>query len=85
MLQPGEWNEVIKAIDFSTLQHLSFEGSNFSQTQLELLVDRFDQNFGTSPPLSSLSLCHTDVGDGIDTGLFEKLLNRVPLVNVLGN
>jgi hypothetical protein len=85
VLQPGEWKEVIEAIDLSTLQHLSFEGSNFSQTQFGLLVDRFfDQDFRTSSPLSSLNLCHTDVDCGADTQMLcEKLRNKVPPVSVL--
>ncbi|KAI8355774.1 hypothetical protein B0O80DRAFT_447901 [Mortierella sp. GBAus27b] len=39
MFQPEDWQLIIRALEFSSLRRLSFENSNFSSAELDLLID----------------------------------------------
>jgi len=54
--QPQDWEAVIEAIDFSTLQELHFDNCNFSQVQLKLLADRIADSKAMLLPLKLLNL-----------------------------
>ncbi|KAG0220710.1 hypothetical protein BGX31_010680 [Mortierella sp. GBA43] len=85
ILEPEGWKTVIEAIDLSTLQRLSFEGSNFSKTELILLVDRFPDHGSATLPLTSLDLRDTDAADDIGTRpLYERLQKEAPGVKIIG-
>ncbi|KAG0231769.1 hypothetical protein BGX31_005357 [Mortierella sp. GBA43] len=80
ILKQQEWEAVIEGIDTLVIQQLSFEGSNFSQTELKLLVDRFPaQDLAASPLLSSLDIRDTDITNDTNTrALCETLQKKAP-------
>ncbi|KAG0218812.1 hypothetical protein BGX31_011495 [Mortierella sp. GBA43] len=82
-LQPGEWWSVIKAIDFSELQILSFWNSNFSLMELKLLIDCIPDNNNDIPvPLMTLDLKLTPIYDSGLIPLLQELRRKAPSVTV---
>ncbi|KAG0352228.1 hypothetical protein BGZ54_002896, partial [Gamsiella multidivaricata] len=78
-LKPLDWKAVINSIDFSALETLSFNGSNFSLDQLRILVDRVTNNNNSTIILKMLDLRGTELAKLRDSdtlwqliGAFEK-------------
>ncbi|KAG0221383.1 hypothetical protein BGX31_009934 [Mortierella sp. GBA43] len=86
ILRPEEWGAVIKALDFSTLEVLSFAISNFSGEQLKLLVDRVPDSANETVPLRMLSVGESDVVKKADPRVLEGMLGilreKVPLISI---
>jgi hypothetical protein len=86
ILRPEEWGAIIKALDFSTLEVLSFAISNFSGEQLKLLVDRVPDIASETVPLRILSVGESDVvkkGDPrVLEGMLGMLREKVPLISI---
>lgn len=60
-LLPQDWKALIKAIDFSMLQWLFVTSTNFSQEQLDLLIECISATDATSVPLEILNLHGSDL------------------------
>ncbi|KAK3825452.1 MAG: hypothetical protein J3Q66DRAFT_436522 [Benniella sp.] len=61
ILQPQDWETLIKAIDFSKLEELKFDWTNFSEEQLDVLIDRIAATDAALVSLNSLDLAYTDL------------------------
>ncbi|KAF9344153.1 hypothetical protein BGX26_004728, partial [Mortierella sp. AD094] len=82
-LQPEDWAKVIKAIDFSVIEVLSFKSSNFAMEQLRILIDCMSCEVGDNSVVSlqSLDLYDTKLSNHNRNGvmkLFAKLKEKVP-------
>ena len=85
-LRANDWRMLIDAIDFTALEHLSFELSNFSVRELGLLVMRIPDP-GTLPtdiPLRSLNLRVEPSLNIHGPGLVQELKRKVPSAQTEG-
>ncbi|KAF9362412.1 hypothetical protein BGX34_006231 [Mortierella sp. NVP85] len=79
--RPEDWETLIKAIDFSALEILHFSITNFSQEQLDLLIDRIAAADVTPVPLKDISLVATDLVDNADKqALRARILAVAPQI-----
>jgi hypothetical protein len=87
LLQPEDWTTVLEAIDFSVLQCLEFNGSNFSQEQFRLLVECIPDPLpgnAFKAPLKTLDIRDTDLAKSLDArSVFAELQMKRPLVKVI--
>ncbi|KAI8358169.1 hypothetical protein B0O80DRAFT_275402 [Mortierella sp. GBAus27b] len=80
-----DWATLIKAIDLSVMLELRFCGANFSQGQLDLLLDRITSTGEQSVSLKDLDLGNTGlVGDADKNALRERVHKVAPRVKILG-
>ncbi|KAF9366718.1 hypothetical protein BGX34_009557 [Mortierella sp. NVP85] len=85
ILHPQGWETLIKAIDFSTLESLHLDRTNFSLGQLDLLLGCIAGTVMKPVSLTSLSLKETDLFDNADKdGLRARIRKVVPSVVVHG-
>ena len=83
--RPEDWETLIKAIDFSALEILHFSITNFSQEQLDLLIDRIAAADVTPVPLKDLNLVATDLVVNADKqALRARILAVAPQVSIRG-
>ncbi|KAI8349085.1 hypothetical protein B0O80DRAFT_460680 [Mortierella sp. GBAus27b] len=86
VLGPEEWEMVIKAIDWSSLQQLSFASSNFAENQMKLLVDCVTGCSTEMMPLRSVSIWNSDVVMKTDSGALEAILaplkEKLPSIDI---
>ncbi|KAI8604358.1 hypothetical protein EDD21DRAFT_222961 [Dissophora ornata] len=84
-LQPDNWRRVIEAIDFSALEFLSFNDSNFGLDELKMLVDRISDISDFKVPLVTLGLLSTPVwqnrGNDDVCEQWKRLKMMIPLVH----
>ncbi|KAI8347729.1 hypothetical protein B0O80DRAFT_464999 [Mortierella sp. GBAus27b] len=78
--QPEEWKLVIEAIDFDELQHFDLRGSNFSQQQFRLLMDRIPDN---RIPLKTLGISSSLAKNAQVVSMVAELQKKAPLVTVI--
>ncbi|KAF9362410.1 hypothetical protein BGX34_006229 [Mortierella sp. NVP85] len=84
-IQPQDWETLIKAIDFSMLEDLRFDSTNFSQEQLGVLVDCITATNVTPFPLNNLSLTDTDLLTIADKQTLRERIQKVaPWVSIVG-
>ncbi|KAK3829322.1 MAG: hypothetical protein J3Q66DRAFT_410832 [Benniella sp.] len=85
LFQPEDWKVIIEAMDISMLEHMDFKGSNFSQEQLKVLIDRIPGDGVSSVPLKVLDVADTDLPKGPDTrALLGILQMKAPFVKIMG-
>ncbi|KAF9362603.1 hypothetical protein BGX34_005843 [Mortierella sp. NVP85] len=72
-----EWKKVIESIDFSTLQGLSFLGSNLAEDQIRLLSDRISANETDALPIRTLNIRNTDAVNCVDPSDLEAMLSAI--------
>jgi hypothetical protein len=86
VLGPEEWAMVIKAIDWSSLQQLSFASSNFAEDQMKLLVDCITDGLTEMMPLRVVSIWNSDVVMKTDSGALEAILaplkEKLPSIDI---
>lgn len=83
-LLPLNWEHVIMAIDFSTLQHLDVRYSNMDQEQIKVLVDRIPDDTIFKVPLETLDIRDTDIVRTTEwRPILTELRRKAPLVTVL--
>ena len=76
-----DWEDVIMALDLSTLEELSLDNSYFAHDQLEFLVNRIAVSGASSLPLKLLDLRRTNVRDNPNTRvMFAKVQDKAPQV-----
>ncbi|KAF9344445.1 hypothetical protein BGX26_004362 [Mortierella sp. AD094] len=75
-LEPEEWETVIKALDFSSLEELSFRGSNFSLAELDILIDRINPE-NDETPLRLLSLEGTEADNDSAVDILVSQVERL--------
>ena len=56
--EPQGWEVILKALDLTVLESLSFRGTNFDRPELRLLLDRIPDDNGFVP-FKDLNLAHT--------------------------
>ncbi|KAG0232827.1 hypothetical protein B0O80DRAFT_275071 [Mortierella sp. GBAus27b] len=76
-LSPQDWEILIKAMDFSFMQQLLFDKTNFSHEQLDLLLGRMAAIDATSLLLYSLTLTDTDLLTNADKAELRAKIRRV--------
>ena len=85
---PKEWMALIDAIDFSALEHLDLDMTNFSQEQLKQLVDRISGYSPSTVPLETLIIADTNLVKNTNSQALEAMLaelrKQAPLVKVVG-
>ncbi|KAF9357292.1 hypothetical protein BGX34_009447 [Mortierella sp. NVP85] len=85
-LQPEGWRAVIDAIDFSALERMDFQKSNFLQKQFELLIEHFFENKLSNLPLKAINYWDEMPGERIDPlvlrNLEKTLQNWAPMVEI---
>ncbi|KAI7826133.1 hypothetical protein BC939DRAFT_115139 [Gamsiella multidivaricata] len=83
-----DWKDMIEKMDFTSLESLSFSGSNFSLDQLQILVRSLPEYNGTIVPLQSLkaSVTRLDECEDIESlkEAFVMLRNKAIAINVEG-
>jgi hypothetical protein len=88
-IKPGskEWMALIDAIDLSTLEDLDLLFTNFSQVQLELLMDRISVYSPSTVPLKTLDISFTYLVENTHPQALEAMLaelrRKAPLVRVV--
>ncbi|KAK3821077.1 MAG: hypothetical protein J3Q66DRAFT_425997 [Benniella sp.] len=86
-LRPGEWNAVVMAIDFSSLEHLDLRWSNIYLQAFELLVDRISGYSTSHLPLKTLDISGTHFAQMAHPitldALLEDLRKKVPWVTII--
>jgi SOS-response transcriptional repressor LexA len=84
-LTSQDWETLIKAIDVSMIQELIFDGTNFSQEQLDLLIDCMASTGKQSVSLKSLDIDGTDLAlNGDNAALRERIQKAAPRVRIQG-
>ncbi|KAI8603156.1 hypothetical protein EDD21DRAFT_442262 [Dissophora ornata] len=73
-LWPEDWKTLIEAIDFTTLEELDFQSTNFSIEQLQVLVNRVSNYTEPEIPLKKLNLRYTALEDSANRETISKLL-----------
>ncbi|KAI8354317.1 hypothetical protein B0O80DRAFT_498330 [Mortierella sp. GBAus27b] len=87
-LNQDDWRMLLKAIDFSTLTALDFSDSNFTLTELQLLVNHLGLVY--SAPLKALSVTNTPLSKQCNQSgekvsfVVATLKERVPSIRVTG-
>ncbi|KAK3825280.1 MAG: hypothetical protein J3Q66DRAFT_327384 [Benniella sp.] len=85
ILLPQDWETLIRAIDFSTLEALYLDKTNFSLGQLDLLLDCIARTVMKPASLTALSLENTDLlVDADKDALRARIQKVVPSVAVEG-
>ncbi|KAF9354672.1 hypothetical protein BGX34_010881 [Mortierella sp. NVP85] len=85
VFRPEDWKVIIEAMNIPMLEHMDFKGSNFSQEQLKVLIDRIPDNGVSTIPLKVLDVADTDLPKGPDTRALLGILQRkAPFVKVMG-
>ncbi|KAF9397029.1 hypothetical protein BGX21_009346, partial [Mortierella sp. AD011] len=87
-LQPKDWVTLIRALDFMTLESVSFQNSSFSLEQLGVLVDHVPGEAGklSAVSLQSLNLTWTDIEEGDDNAVLEqftRLKKKIPHIEII--
>jgi hypothetical protein len=84
-LTSEDWETLIKAIDLSVMHGLRFNGTNFSQEQLDLLLDRITSTREHSMTLENLDFTITDLVLNADkNALRERIYKVAPRVIIQG-
>ncbi|KAI8358800.1 hypothetical protein B0O80DRAFT_441475 [Mortierella sp. GBAus27b] len=82
-LRPEEWTSVVKAIDFSMLEVLSFRKSNISVADFKLLVDRIPDGDPSTAPLKILNIRATTAdGNAVAHSFFAEIHRKAPSARV---
>ncbi|KAF9186016.1 hypothetical protein BGZ51_001362 [Haplosporangium sp. Z 767] len=77
-----DWDLIIEAIDFSSLEVLSIEGTTFGERELKLLVGCLPVN-GTEVPLRTFRITHTGLTYlNQSDDLWKQLRERAPHVDI---
>ncbi|KAG0006680.1 hypothetical protein BGZ65_005235 [Modicella reniformis] len=84
-LSTKDWETVINAIDFTELEDLSFELSNFSERELQRLVACIPDTDTTDIPLKSLNLRVAASLDSDTSEFVQELRRKVPCVRIEGH
>ena len=85
ILQPQDWVTLIKAIDFSKLEDLRFDSTNFSREQFNVLIDRIAAVEPTLLQLNNLDLSDTDLLVNAEKrALRERIQKVAPQVSIVG-
>ncbi|KAF9362411.1 hypothetical protein BGX34_006230 [Mortierella sp. NVP85] len=77
ILQPQDWVTLIKAIDFSKLEDLRFDSTNFSQEQFNVLIDCIAAVDPTLLQLNNLDLSDTDLLVNADKHALRERIQKV--------
>ncbi|KAI7822403.1 hypothetical protein BC939DRAFT_454023, partial [Gamsiella multidivaricata] len=87
-IQSEDWKTILEGLDFSALEVLHVTNSNFSLSELKVLVRRISESPEIEVPLRSLRLEKTSISkcDDVDVvrELVEALKKKAPLVKVEG-
>jgi hypothetical protein len=84
-LQPQDWVTLIKAIDFSALRILYLNLTNFSQEQLDVLIECIGTTDATPLPLNRLKLTGTDLLVDADKDALQSRIQKVaPQLSIVG-
>ncbi|KAK3825651.1 MAG: hypothetical protein J3Q66DRAFT_328256 [Benniella sp.] len=84
-LQPQDWELLIKAIDLSVLEDLHLHSTNFSSTQLDLLLERIAAADAKSVSLKLLQIGSTELlVDAERPALQTRILKAAPQMIIVG-
>ncbi|KAF9175399.1 hypothetical protein BGX21_005529 [Mortierella sp. AD011] len=75
-LEPAEWETIIKALDFSSLEELSFRGSNFSLNDLDILINCISPD-NDEMPLRLLNLEGTEADNDAAVDILVSQVERL--------
>jgi hypothetical protein len=77
VFEDEEWEEVLKAFDFSSLQVLALVNSNFAEAQFQLLIDLIPDDETEMTRLKVLDIRQTDIAKTADPQLLKELLGKL--------
>ncbi|KAI8606287.1 hypothetical protein EDD21DRAFT_423449 [Dissophora ornata] len=87
-LEPEDWKVVLETLDFTALEKMSFEDTNFSLEQLEVFVNAVPDGTSLESPLKVVQLGHTPLVKHDDApvlqALYVKLEKKAPLAKIEG-
>jgi hypothetical protein len=82
-LDPQDWTTLLKAIDFSVLEHLDFSNSRFTSPQMDVLIECMGSMDVTWISLKTLRLTGTTILAKADTDLLKARIRTVaPLTEI---
>ncbi|KAF9361426.1 hypothetical protein BGX34_007136 [Mortierella sp. NVP85] len=73
-LWPKEWRTVVEALDFSVLEHLDLQGSNFSMKHFKLLMERLFKHSDSNIPLQTMDVVGTHLAKETDQRTLEEMM-----------
>ncbi|KAK3821163.1 MAG: hypothetical protein J3Q66DRAFT_438074 [Benniella sp.] len=77
VFEDEEWEEVLKAFDFSSLQVLALVNSNFTEKQFQLLIDLIPDDETEMTRLKVLDIRQTDIVKTADPQPLKELLGKL--------
>ncbi|KAF8938438.1 hypothetical protein BGZ58_000891 [Dissophora ornata] len=87
-LEPEDWKVVLETLDFTALEKMNFEDTNFSLEQLEVFVNAVPDGTSLESPLKVVQLGHTPLVKHDDApvlqALYVKLEKKAPLAKIEG-
>lgn len=78
-LDPQDWTTLLKAIDFSVLQHLDFSNSKFASPQMDVLIECMGSMGVARMSLKTLRLTGTAILVKADTDLLKARIRTVEI------
>jgi len=85
-LRPEEWRTVVEALDFSVLEYLDLQESNFSMEQFKVLMECLPENSDSNIPLQTLDVVGTHLAQETDIQILEEmmapLLKKAPSIAI---
>ncbi|KAG0304921.1 hypothetical protein BGZ98_004827 [Dissophora globulifera] len=82
-LEPEHWKALIQALDFSTLECLNFEGTNFDLDQLALFVECIPTTKNFKVILKDMSLRGSQLSKSSESDALRTLVAQVGLKALL--
>ncbi|KAI8358151.1 hypothetical protein B0O80DRAFT_444113 [Mortierella sp. GBAus27b] len=76
-LETQDWESLVNAFDFSVLLELTLYNTNFTQTQLDLMIDRISGTGASVVPLETLDLKETDLLASADKPSLKRRIQQV--------